>query len=811
MVTTAANLHLVVNSETIPSTAPSHDPISLSGTNTAAKDPLLPCFSVLWEKNGNFHGRRPILERLRNALAPAEDTSGSLTGTERSGPRCVTLSGPGGIGKTQVAVQFVYEHEPSFDAVLWVYADDATKLARSYARIATDLGLVDSGSTDAQDEVLTRGYLLNWLNQPYRSLGNRENERATEASWLIVFDNADNIDLLHDYWPHGSGSILVTSRDPLLDMQFHHSSSFREVLPVFDEDESVDLLLKLTRRGEDEDDPGAVHAAANVLGGIPLAVAQMAGSIVRRDITFTEFVQEYNDPRSHPKLFSQPAGHAQAPNYEHTIFSVWALDELKHSTCLLDILAFLDPDYIPEYILLGVNGTGSEASKDIHGFPGSIPEYIEARAELLQASLVSRDRSAKKLFMHRLIQDTVISRMSEERYSSVYVSALQLISCVWDYEEDFGFIKEEAARWRRCEELYSHVLHLRNLSSRLAAPTIISEANLQPPKVVLAAAWLGIGRGDYVEAGKLIQLTEKLCKALQVDESVFAEESSTKQEFDELVLQLPFHRGALAHHTNEPRVALDELKTYIRLLDKKPKRRQTAAWRQQMAIGLNDLGVSYLQNDDAVKAEDYLEQSIAILGELSDISPNTISMPQINLGFAFSLQGRHEEAADMFERTLVKREQNYGRDDVRSFALGKLLLGYGNVKAAQHKFDESLELHERCLKQYKGSVGAHHHRTGDACVHVANHYLRLHKFDDALVLLDQAGRIFRGRSHFRPEDARVCYKRWKTLLALGRLDEARFCGNTALRLYQAMTSDDDRQLEALSEDDFDKRIMFWSR
>lgn len=149
--------------------------------------------------------------------------------------------------------------------------------------------------------------------------------------------------------------------------------------------------------------------------------------------------------------------------------------------------------------------------------------------------------------------------------------------------------------------------------------------------------------------------------------------------------------------------------------------------------------------------------------------------------------------------------------DILTCRLGKLLLGYGNVKAAENKLDESLELHERCLAQYKASIGPYHHRTGDACVHVADHYKRLHRFSEALALLDQADVIYHGRSHFRPEDARVCFKRSKILLALDEQDKARACGNEAWRLYRLLHPNDTRRLGQLADADFDRSIMFWSR
>ena len=63
---------------------------------------------------------------------------------------------------------------------------------------------------------------------------------------------------------------------------------------------------------------------------------------------------------------------------------------------------------------------------------------------------------------------------------------------------------------------------------------------------------------------------------------------------------------------------------------------------------------------------------------------------------------------------------------------GKLLHAYGNVKASQGQLEESFKLHLRSLLQYKSTIGNHHHRTGDLCVKVSDHYTRLGQHDLAM-------------------------------------------------------------------------------
>jgi len=109
-----------------------------------------------------------------------------------------------------------------FDAIFWIEADDTVKVANSFRRIAQKFGLVDS--SEAEDEVITRKVMMDWLSNPQKATpstgilnGNEHDTReSTKARWLMIYDNADDAELLHDFWPpHTDGSVLITSRDPL--------------------------------------------------------------------------------------------------------------------------------------------------------------------------------------------------------------------------------------------------------------------------------------------------------------------------------------------------------------------------------------------------------------------------------------------------------------------------------------------------------------------------------------------------------------------------------------------------------------------
>jgi len=175
-------------------------------------------------------------------------------------------------------------------------------------------------------------------------------------------------------------------------------------------------------------------------------------------------------------------------------------------------------------------------------------------------------------------------------------------------------------------------------------------------------------RADYSDTLPLIEMAEGLCKPLQVNrEGLSEQDSAVQQELEEQLRMIHFHRGALAHHTNEPKMALTNYKTFNRLL----REQLGETPDQRLGVALNELGVAYLQNNNAAKAEKCLRESITILETVTDATentPNSISMPMINLGFVLWVQGRQDEAAAVFERTLAAREEAYGVNDTKSFA-----------------------------------------------------------------------------------------------------------------------------------------------
>lgn len=150
----------------------------------------IPPWHVPFKRNEYFTGREDILKELHNSLK-----------SDKAAALAQAISGLGGIGKTQTAVEYTYQYRNEYNAVLWVKADSREALISDYAALAHVLDLPEK---DAKEQNLAAAAVRRWLEN--------------NSGWLLVFDNADEPGLLEEYIPiDHKGHILLTSRAQLFD------------------------------------------------------------------------------------------------------------------------------------------------------------------------------------------------------------------------------------------------------------------------------------------------------------------------------------------------------------------------------------------------------------------------------------------------------------------------------------------------------------------------------------------------------------------------------------------------------------------
>ena len=88
-------------------------------------------------QNSSFVGRESQLALLHSTLQ-------SHVEPLKREPACCIIHGIGGIGKTQIALQYTYQYEQHYQAIFWLKAQTNVELAKSYAAIADYVGTTES-------------------------------------------------------------------------------------------------------------------------------------------------------------------------------------------------------------------------------------------------------------------------------------------------------------------------------------------------------------------------------------------------------------------------------------------------------------------------------------------------------------------------------------------------------------------------------------------------------------------------------------------------------------------------------------------
>src|SRR5260370_29061804 len=136
-------------------------------------------------RNACVTGREDILQHLSTRIA-----------VDKTAALSQAISGLGGIGKTQIAVEYAYRHRDKYRTTLWVRANSRESLISDFVTLARQLNLPQK---DAKDQNVIVDALKQWLN--------------THTHWLLIFDNAEDVALLGDFFPSiGNGHILLTTR-----------------------------------------------------------------------------------------------------------------------------------------------------------------------------------------------------------------------------------------------------------------------------------------------------------------------------------------------------------------------------------------------------------------------------------------------------------------------------------------------------------------------------------------------------------------------------------------------------------------------
>ena len=341
--------------------------------STAVQQPRIS--QIPHPRNPNFIGREEYLERLHQEL-----NSGKLAAVMQA------IAGLGGIGKTQLALEYSYRYGSEYNVIWWVRSEQEETRLGDLQALGQALGQSRSGMEVSQSITAT----LAWLDR--------------NDNWLLVFDNVEHPSHIRDLLPKARrGHIIITSR----------YAAWQEVaqtvsLTLWSRGEAISYLSQRTRQQNDT----AAAAIAEALGYLPLALVQAAAYIEETGCSFADYLELF---QAHPAetLRLRPA----ASDAEKVIATIWEIafqrvaETNPRAVELLNLFAFLPPDRIPRRLLTG------QANR----LPVSLAETVQDPFVLNTAITVLRsysliDTTEDSFSVHRLVQVAVRGRLDSENY-----------------------------------------------------------------------------------------------------------------------------------------------------------------------------------------------------------------------------------------------------------------------------------------------------------------------------------------------------------------------------------------------------------
>jgi len=621
-------------------------------------------------RNPAFTGRAEVLEELEERLG--------------SGPvAVVAVRGLGGVGKSQVALEYAYRMCESgrYELAGWVRADSAVTVAEDLAALAPRLGIGTDGPTgDLAAAVVA-------------ALGARRD-------WLVVFDNAQFPADLAEMLPGGGGHVLITSRN----RQWGRIAAQLD-LEEFTRAESVAFVS--TRSGRDE--PGAATELAGELGDLPLALAQAAAYIDTRSVTVGGYLGLYRDPALARRLRDEGL---ESEEYPASVARTWLLSierlsaERPAAVEFLRLCAFFDSDDIDlELLAAGAEQAGLALAAVLR----DRLERAETAGALARASLITVS-AHDRLRVHRLVQAVTRDQLDDDQAAAWSQCALSLVSAV------FPGMPQNHSSWPICASLAPHVQSV--VAHTESRPDLAVERGFLLTRLGIylsVSAQFSAARASFERA---LAVNEAACGPDHPEVAATLNNlGNVQRQLGELsAARASFERAlainVAANRSDHPDVAIifSNLGCVQRQLGELSAARATleralaineAANRSDhpdVAIILTNLGSAQAQLGELSAACASFERALAINEAANRSDHPDVAIILTNLGSVQGQLGDLSAARARLERGLAVNEAAYGPDHPEVAAtlnnLGNVQRQLGEPSAARARLERGLAINE---------------------------------------------------------------------------------------------------------------------
>lgn len=688
--------------------------------------------SNIGRRNPDFSGREADLARIRDDLL--------------SGRQAVVraLHGLGGIGKTQIALEYAHRFAGQYDLVWWIDAEQADQIPVHYTELADRLGLAkpDAGSKHNALALLA--------------------DLRTRRRWLIVLDNAEDPEQIKPWLPEGAGHVLITSRNP-----DWRGVARQTELSVFDRPDSVSYLRSQIPSLTVED----AELLATALGDLPLAMAQTAG-VVGSGMT----IERYRE------LLATNAEQIlqvdRAPDYPASLAAAVGIsagrleNDYPDAAAVLRLAAFFGPDPIPTRWL-------EKAQGRLHTIPGDPDDVMWTRNALRPLSRFGLARVDHENFqIHRLTQAVLRDRLGEREAEEIRNDAATVLA------EAVPGDPEAPETWPAWAPSASHLVaaYIDRTEPPQLRPALLDAAlflivsgqarSAWRLSTALSELWVRSLGEDHPDTLRCMQyLGRAMCESGDVNEALIVIQDTLarrRRAFGD------DHPDTL-ESANDMAATLIELQRYseahVVIEDAYQRRRRVLGEKHPHTLQTaSNLATTLWQLDKNKKSrimfEEIFEHQRRTLG---DDHRDTLYAAH---GVATNLIGLGEprQARQMLEDVLRRQQQSLGDNHRETLATARQL---AHVLDVLGEHEESRVLYEDILRRTRQSVGNTNPHTLTTAHGLALCLFHLRRFAEAAELLDEvrkdARRVLGDEAQLTAVAGRNLAK---ALIALGRPFEA---------------------------------------
>ncbi|KZM21778.1 ADP binding [Ascochyta rabiei] len=405
------------------------------------------------------------------------------------------LVGLGGVGKSQIAVEYAYQVQEQSPPpwIFWVHAGTQARFREGYRTIAEAIKMDGWNDQDVNYMRLVRTWLCDESN----------------GRWVMVVDNADDAGVFfHDttqgpatqssdaswteplvnFLPQRSlGSILITSRS--CDVAYRLTGAEASIInvgPMNEEDAFALLQNKFSFPVKKKE----VTSLISALDSMPLALTQAAAYINRRRprMSISQYVKDFRrSDRDRAYLLEKDMGDSRRDGEaSNSVIATWQISfehirkQTPSAARLLSLMSFFDRQSIPESLLQ--HRYGGESEKETN--------FEDDIYTLISFSLIRPSAGGGSFDMHRLVQLSTklwLKQSSElEYWKEIYLGLI-----------NEGFPISGFENWPLCQALFPHV------QAALDNLPVDADALETWASISLKASKYAGEMGDYSKAYKL--------------------------------------------------------------------------------------------------------------------------------------------------------------------------------------------------------------------------------------------------------------------------------------------------------------------